>query len=73
MSNDFNVGDLVSCVIMKPELGDGCFGELVATPPAYAAKVPDGLDIATAGVLGLAGTPPTMHSRPSNQSPVTPC
>jgi NADPH:quinone reductase len=52
----FNVGDTVFGVIMKPELGHGCFGELVATPAAFAAKVPEGLDIATAGALGLAGT-----------------
>ena len=54
--DDFNVGDRVFGVIMKPELCDGCLGELVATPAAFAAKVPEGLDIATAGVLGLAGT-----------------
>lgn len=54
--DDFNVGDRVFGVIMKPELGHGCFGELVATPAAFASKIPDGLDTATAGVLGLAGT-----------------
>jgi NADPH2:quinone reductase len=54
--DDFNIGDRVFGVIMKPELGDGCFGELVATPAAFAAKVPQGVDTATAGVLGLAGT-----------------
>jgi NADPH:quinone reductase len=54
--DDFNVGDRVFGVIMKPELGHGCFGELVTTPAAYAAKVPEGLDTAVAGVLGLAGT-----------------
>ncbi|MDQ4096448.1 MAG: NADP-dependent oxidoreductase [Actinomycetota bacterium] len=54
--DDFTVGDRVFGVIMKPELCDGCFGELVATPAAFAAKVPEELDIATAGVLGLAGT-----------------
>jgi NADPH:quinone reductase len=54
--DDFTVGDRVFGVIMKPELGHGCFGELVATPAAFAAKVPVGLDMATAGVLGLAGT-----------------
>jgi NADPH2:quinone reductase len=54
--DDFKVGDRVFGVIMKPELDHGCFGELVATPTAFAAKVPEGLHIATAGVLGLAGT-----------------
>jgi NADPH2:quinone reductase len=54
--DDFNVGDRVFGVIMKPELGHGCFGELVATPAAFAAKVPEELHSATAGVLGLAGT-----------------
>jgi NADPH2:quinone reductase len=54
--DDFNIGDRVFGVIMKPELGDGCFGELLATPAAFAAKVPQGVDTATAGVLGLAGT-----------------
>jgi NADPH:quinone reductase-like Zn-dependent oxidoreductase len=49
-------GDTVFGVLMKPELGDGCFGERVATPAAFAAKVPDGVDAATAGALGLAGT-----------------
>jgi NADPH:quinone reductase-like Zn-dependent oxidoreductase len=53
---NFNVGDTVFGVIMKPELGHGCFGELVATPAAFAAKIPDGVDIDTAGALGLAGT-----------------
>ncbi len=49
-------GDAVFGVVMKPELGDGSFGERVATPAAFAARVPDGLDAATAGALGLAGT-----------------
>lgn len=52
----FNVGDHVFGVLMKPELGDGSFSELVATPAAFAAKIPRGLDIETAGALGLAGT-----------------
>ena len=30
--DDFTVGETVFGVIMKPELGHGCFGELVATP-----------------------------------------
>jgi NADPH:quinone reductase-like Zn-dependent oxidoreductase len=52
----FAVDDTVFGVMMKPELGDGCFGERVAAPAAFAAKIPEGLDTATAGALGLAGT-----------------
>src|SRR5215217_765990 len=54
--DDFVEGDRVFGVLVKPELGDGCFGERVAVPAAFAARVPDGLDAATAGALGLAGT-----------------
>ena len=53
---DFNVGDAVFGVVMKAELGDGAFGELVATPAAFAAKIPSGVDTATAGALGLVAT-----------------
>jgi NADPH2:quinone reductase len=52
----FAVGESTFGVMMKPELGDGCFGERIATPAAFAAKLPDGVDAATAGALGLAGT-----------------
>lgn len=52
----FAEGDSVFGVVMKPELGDGGFGERIATPAAFAAKIPDGLDTAAAGALGLAGT-----------------
>ena len=52
----FAEGDTVFGVVMKPELGDGSFGERVATPAAFAARVPAGVDAATAGALGLAGT-----------------
>ncbi|HEV8207597.1 MAG TPA: NADP-dependent oxidoreductase [Acidimicrobiia bacterium] len=52
----FAEGDAVFGVVMKRELGEGSFGERVATPAAFAAKVPDGVDAATAGALGLAGT-----------------
>src|SRR5438552_9875420 len=52
----FAEGDTVFGVVMKPELGDGSFGERVATPAAFAARVPEGVDAATAGALGLAGT-----------------
>lgn len=54
--NEFNVGDAVFGVVMKSELGDGGFGERVATPAAFAAKIPTGVDIATAGALGLVAT-----------------
>jgi NADPH:quinone reductase len=50
------VGDRVFGVVTKADLGDGGFGEYVTAPAAFAAKVPDGLDVATAGALGLAGT-----------------
>jgi len=40
----FVEGDNVFGVLMKPELGDGCFAERIATPAAFAAKVADGLD-----------------------------
>jgi NADPH:quinone reductase-like Zn-dependent oxidoreductase len=52
----FAEGETVFGVVMKPELGDGSFGERIATQAAFAAKVPDGVDAATAGALGLAGT-----------------
>jgi NADPH:quinone reductase len=52
----FAEGDAAFGVVMKSELGDGCFGERVATPAAFAARVPDDVDAATAGALGLAGT-----------------
>src|SRR6266508_3941499 len=54
--DDFAEGDTVFGVLMKPGLGDGCFGERVACLATFAARVPDGVDIATAGALGLAGT-----------------
>jgi len=53
----FTVGDVVFGVVMKPFLGDGGFGEYVAVPEEYGiAAVPAGLDLPTAGALGLAGT-----------------
>ena len=52
----FAEGDALFGVVIKPELGDGGFGEQIAAPAAFAAKIPDGLDTATAGALGLAGT-----------------
>jgi NADPH:quinone reductase-like Zn-dependent oxidoreductase len=52
----FAIGDTVYGVVTKPHLGDGGFGEFLATPAAFAAKVPEGHDITTFGALGLAGT-----------------
>jgi len=52
----FAAGDRVFGVVMKPYLGDGGFGEYVATPAAFATKVPAGVDLSVAGALGLAGT-----------------
>jgi NADPH:quinone reductase len=51
-----NTGDTVFGVVMKPELGDGGFAEVITAPAAFAAKIPAGLDTNTAGALGLAGT-----------------
>src|SRR6266508_758507 len=71
--DDFAEGDTVFGVLMKPELGDGSFGERVATPAAFAARVPDGVDAATAGALGLAGTAAHDAVKPSNRSTAKPC
>ena len=53
----FAVGDRVFGVVTKPFLGDGGFGEYVVVGDQIGiAKLPDGLDLAAAGALGLAGT-----------------
>ncbi|MFC9996531.1 NADP-dependent oxidoreductase [Nocardia sp. NPDC127526] len=53
----FAVGDAVFGVIMRPTLGQGGWAEYVCVPADYGiAAVPAGLDAATAGALGLAGT-----------------
>jgi NADPH:quinone reductase-like Zn-dependent oxidoreductase len=52
----FAPGEAVFGVVMKPYLGDGGLGELVATLSMFVAKVPAGVDLATAGALGLVGT-----------------
>ncbi len=49
-------GDQVFGVVTKPYLGDGGFGEYVAAPAAFAAKVRAGVPLNIAGALGLAGT-----------------
>jgi NADPH:quinone reductase-like Zn-dependent oxidoreductase len=53
---EFAVGDSVFGVLMKMALGPfGTFSELVATPAMFAAKIPEGLPVRSAGALGLAG------------------
>jgi NADPH:quinone reductase-like Zn-dependent oxidoreductase len=53
----FAVGDRVFGVVTKPFLGDGGFAEFVVVGDQLGtAAIPEGLDTATAGVLGLAGT-----------------
>lgn len=53
----FAAGDAVFGVVTKPFLGDGSFGEFVVVGDSIGiAHSPDGLDLATAGALGLAGT-----------------
>jgi NADPH:quinone reductase-like Zn-dependent oxidoreductase len=52
----FAVGDPVFGVVMKPYLGDGGFAAYVAVGDAYGiAPMPEGLDPASAGAVGLAG------------------
>jgi NADPH:quinone reductase-like Zn-dependent oxidoreductase len=53
----FAVGDAVFGVVTKAFLGDGGFGEYVTVPEEIGiAKLPEGVDMAAAGALGLAGT-----------------
>jgi NADPH:quinone reductase-like Zn-dependent oxidoreductase len=51
------VGDLVAGVIPGVDLGprNGSFTEHVALPAAAITRVPDGVDVAQAAVIGLAG------------------
>ena len=54
---DFAVGDRVFGVVMKMYIRHGSFAEFVAVPTAIGiAGLPDEVDFATAGALGLAGT-----------------
>jgi NADPH:quinone reductase-like Zn-dependent oxidoreductase len=54
---DLAVGDPVFGVVMKPFLGTGSLAEYVTVPAGYGvARIPDGLSVAHAGALGLAGT-----------------
>jgi NADPH:quinone reductase-like Zn-dependent oxidoreductase len=53
----FAPGDEVFGVVMKPFLGDGGLGEYLVVGEQHGiARVPDGLDLQTAGALGLAGS-----------------
>jgi NADPH:quinone reductase-like Zn-dependent oxidoreductase len=53
----FAGGDRVFGVVTKAYLGDGGFGEYVTVPEAVGiAKLPEGVDVAAAGAVGLAGT-----------------
>jgi NADPH:quinone reductase-like Zn-dependent oxidoreductase len=56
----FQPGDRVFGVVTKAYLGDGGFGQYVTVPEEIGiAKLPDGVDVTTAGALGLAGTAAT--------------
>lgn len=53
----FRVGDPVFGVVMRPYLGDGAWAEYLTAGDGYGiARLPEGLDLPTAGALGLAGT-----------------
>ncbi|MET8836532.1 NADP-dependent oxidoreductase [Micromonospora sp. NPDC004540] len=55
-TSPFRVGDPVFGVLMRPHLGDGTWAEYVTVGGADGVtRVPDGVELATAGVLGLAG------------------
>ena len=49
-------GYAVFGVVTTTVPGNGAFGEYTTAPETYTARVPAGLDLATAGALGLAGT-----------------
>ena len=52
----YSIGDRVFGVVMTPYLGDGGFGEyIIVSEQIGIAKIPDGIDTASAGALGLAG------------------
>lgn len=50
-------GDRVFGVVMKPVVNEGAFADYVVVGEGYGiAAIPEGLEFADAGVLGLAGT-----------------
>lgn len=50
-------GENVFGVVMKPVVSDGSFGDYVVVGEGYGvAAIPEGLDFARAGALGLAGS-----------------
>ncbi len=52
----YSIGDRVFGVVMTPYLGEGGFGEYIIVSEQFGiAKIPDEIDIASAGALGLAG------------------
>jgi NADPH:quinone reductase-like Zn-dependent oxidoreductase len=56
----FAPGDAVFGVVMKPHLGDGGIGELLAVDQdTCITAVPNAVDLPPAGALGLAGTAAT--------------
>jgi NADPH:quinone reductase-like Zn-dependent oxidoreductase len=53
---EFAPGDRVFGVVAKPFLGAGSLAEYVVVPAGHSmARIPDGVSIADAGALGLAG------------------
>ena len=55
-ASKYSVGDRVFGVVMTPYLGEGGFGEyLIVSEQFGIAKIPESLDFALAGALGLAG------------------
>jgi NADPH:quinone reductase-like Zn-dependent oxidoreductase len=50
----FQPGDMVFGVVTKSLVSEGSWAEYVATATAFAARVPESLDLGTAGALGLA-------------------
>lgn len=51
-----SVGDPVFGVVMKPFLGTGSMAQYLTVPAGTVAAIPEGVDMVTAGALGLAGT-----------------
>ncbi|MFE9689533.1 NADP-dependent oxidoreductase [Micromonospora sp. NPDC005806] len=56
-TSPFRVGDPVFGVVMRSYLGDGAWAEYLTAGDQYGiSRLPQGLDLSTAGALGLAGT-----------------